>query len=753
MSCLLIVQPKKMQVLLQLILSLVLLAAHCAPGTAVPSAQCERKCGNVEIPYPFGMDLNCSLSNRFQVNCTVQDGIFKPFRGSFEVLSISLTEGTTRVLNYIAGVCYNTSNQSMEVFGRGGGYSGSPSSIHRLSDVQNRFTVIGCNALFSISDPNGTHYKGYGAATCRNQSDLVDGSCSGIGCSQTTIPKRMRNYQTRYTTSYNTSQIWKFNRCSYAVLMEAASFNFSTTYISTNKFNETYEGRVPMVLDWAVRDAESCDVAKLNKTGYACLSTNSNCMDSTNDQGYRCNCKDGYEGNPYLPFGCIDANECNNKPCPSDGFCRNNVGGYQCSCRVGKKYVKESNTCNPDTGFIIGLTMGLFGLMVIVMITVFCGQMIFQRRKLNRVKQEYFRQHGGMLLFDRMKSEKGLAFNVFSEAELIHATDDFDSSRILGMGGHGTVYKGITKTNMPVAIKRCGVVDERQKKEFGQEMLILSHINHKNIVKLLGCCLEVEVPMLVYEFVANGTLFELIHGKNRALQISFSTLLRIAHEAAEGLSFLHSYASPPIIHGDVKTSNILLDDNYMAKVSDFGASILAPSDKEQFVTMVQGTCGYLDPEYMQTCQLTDRSDVYSFGVILLEILTGQLPLKLDEAEKQKSLSLIFLSAMKLNNLDSVLASHVKGQESMELLKGLADLAKNCLDMCGDNRPSMKEVADELNRLRKLSLHPWVRVDVEMGAESLLGGESTSSYETELSGYPVSESENHPINPRSSYYAR
>jgi serine/threonine protein kinase len=191
----------------------------------------------------------------------------------------------------------------------------------------------------------------------------------------------------------------------------------------------------------------------------------------------------------------------------------------------------------------------------------------------------------------------------------------------------------------------------------------------------------------------------------------------------------------------------------MAKVSDFGASILAPSDEEQFVTMVQGTCGYLDPEYMQTCQLTDKSDVYSFGVILLEILTGQLPLKLDGSERQRSLSLIFLSAMKENNLDAVLVSHVKGQESMELLRGLADLAKRCLDMCGENRPSMKEVADELNRLRKLSLHPWVRLDVETDVEGLLGGESTSSYEIELSGYPMSESENQPINPRSSYYER
>ncbi|CAM0878399.1 unnamed protein product [Alopecurus aequalis] len=721
-----------MQVFLQLGLSLVLLAAQCAPGTAVPSSQCERKCGNVEIPYPFGIGPNCSLSEDFQLDCKLQaDGMFKPFNGDFEVLSISLAEATVRVLNYILGFCYDTPTQSMEYFGSSWGfYTGSPASSFRLSDVQNRFTVIGCNALSSISDPNGTGYQGYGVATCRDQSDLVDGSCSGIGCSQTTIPKRMSYYETNISSSSgNTNQILKFNRCSYAVLMEAAAFNFSST------------------------DVKSCDATILNKTGYACLSTNSKCVDSTNDQGYRCNCTHGYEGNPYLPDGCTDVSECNHNPCPSDGFCHNNVGGYHCSCRVGKKYVKESNTCNPDTGFIIGLTMGLFGIMVIVMITVFCGQMIFQKRKLNKVKQEYFRRHGGMILFDRMKSEKGLAFNVFSEAELIHATDNFDSSKILGIGGHGTVYKGITKTNMPVAIKRCGVVDERQKKEFGQEMLILSQINHKNVVKLLGCCLEVEVPILVYEFVANGTLFELIHGKNRALQISFSTLLRIAHEAAEGLSFLHSYASPPIIHGDVKTSNILLDDNYMAKVSDFGASILAPSDKEQFVTMVQGTCGYLDPEYMQTCQLTEKSDVYSFGVILLEILTGQLPLKLDGSEKQKSLSLIFLSAMKENNLDGVLVSHVKGQESMELLRGLADLAKNCLDMCGDNRPLMKEVADELNRLRKLSLHPWVRVDAATGAESLLEGECTNSYEIELSGYHVSENENCPINPRSSYYAR
>jgi len=256
--------------------------------------------------------------------------------------------------------------------------------------------------------------------------------------------------------------------------------------------------------------------------------------------------------------------------------------------------------------------------------------------------------------------------------------------------------------------------------------------------------------MLLYEFIPNGTLFQLIHGRNETLQISFSTLLRIAHEAAEGLHFLHSYASPPIIHGDVKTSNILLDENYMAKVSDFGASILAPCDKEQYVTMVQGTVGYLDPEYMQTCQLTEKSDVYSFGVILLEVLTCEAPLKLYGPEEKRSLTSNFLSAMKQNDLCAVVASHIKEQERIELIRGLGELAQNCLDMCCSNRPSMKEVADELNRLRKLLLHPWLGLNTE---EMETPADTSFQTENSIVEYPVLESQNLLIDSISSNYAR
>ncbi|KAL6652378.1 hypothetical protein ACP70R_011303 [Stipagrostis hirtigluma subsp. patula] len=745
--------------ILQLGLALLVLVSQHAPAINVvahPDPQCQTKCGDVEIQYPFGIGEDCSLEmGYFSVSCQVQDGgVSRPFIGNLEILSISLTHGTIRVLNHISTYCYNPSSGLMETSPWMFNASNTP---YRFSDAHNKFTVIGCNTLAYIASGNGAGYQSGCVSTCGNLSDVADGSCSGVGCCQTAIPRGMDFYGVDFDGGFNTSAIWRSSRCSYAVLMDASAFNFSAAFINTTRFNDTSAGRAPVVMDWAIRDetTPSCEAAKLNETGnYACVSSNSACVDATNGPGYLCNCSHGYEGNPYLLGGCQDVDECNHSPCPSSGgVCHNTVGGYWCSCRVGRKYSKDGNTCDPDTSVIIGVTISF----VVLMSFSCCGYMILQKRKLNKVKQEHFRQHGGLLLFERMKSEKGLSFIVFTEAELIQATNNYDKSRIIGKGGHGTVYKGIVRGNMPIAIKRCALIDERQKKEFGQEMLILSQINHKNIVKLIGCCLEVEVPMLIYEFIPNGTLYELIHGKNRAMQMSFSTLLRIAHEAAEGLNFLHSYASPPIIHGDVKTANILLDDNYMAKVSDFGASVLAPSDEEQYVTMVQGTCGYLDPEYMQTCQLTDKSDVYSFGVILLEILTGKVPLKLDGHETQRSLSSIFLQAMKENNLDAVLPGHIKGQESTELIRGFAELAKQCLDMCGVNRPSMKEIVDELSRLRKLSLHPWVQLDAESETRSFLGGAPSTSFDIEATttGYSTLEVEDAslPMNPRSSYYAR
>jgi len=338
-----------------------------------------------------------------------------------------------------------------------------------------------------------------------------------------------------------------------------------------------------------------------------------------------------------------------------------------------------------------------------------------QKRKLIRTKQRFFEQNGGVILQQQMRSYSSAGagaggFKIFSEEELEKATNSFAADRILGRGGHGVVYRGVLEDKTVVAIKRSKMMEEAQTKEFAREMLILSQINHRNVVKLLGCCLEVEVPMLVYEFVSNGTLYHYIHDKDLKADITLDTRLRIAVESAEALAYMHSSASPPILHGDVKTANILLDDKLTAKVSDFGASKLAPADEAEIATLVQGTCGYLDPEYLMTCQLTDKSDVYSFGVVLLELLTRKKALYFDGPEEDRSLVSCFMTAMKAGRHEELLDSQVRDEMRAEVVEEIAHLVMRCLSMSGEERPTMKEAAERLERLRRYQQHPWAQAD-------------------------------------------
>ena len=347
--------------------------------------------------------------------------------------------------------------------------------------------------------------------------------------------------------------------------------------------------------------------------------------------------------------------------------------------------------------------------MSLIAMIVVCYLMYFgiKKRRLVKLKEKYFQKNGGLVLQQRLSSEEGSnrAFKIFTAKELEKATNNYHESKIVGQGGFGIVYKGLLSDKRIVAIKKSKIVNKIQE-QFINEVVVLSQINHRNVIKLLGCCLETPVPLLVYEYVSNGTLFNHIHHESITSTIlSWGIRLKIAIEIAEALSYLHSAISIPIIHRDVKSANILLNDDFTAIVSDFGTSRLIPRDQRQLETVVQGTFGYLDPEYMQTNQLTEKSDVYSFGVVLVELLTGQKALSFDKPEEQMSLAMHFLSTLKEGKLFEIVENNIVDERNMEQLKKFANLAAMCLSLRGDQRPSMKDLATKLDGLRKMEENP------------------------------------------------
>ncbi|KAL9268692.1 Wall-associated receptor kinase-like 2-like protein [Drosera capensis] len=214
-----------------------------------------------------------------------------------------------------------------------------------------------------------------------------------------------------------------------------------------------------------------------------------------------------------------------------------------------------------------------------------------------------------------------------------------------------------------VAIKKSKKLNASQLQEFINELVILSQINHRSIVKLLGFCLETEVPLLVYEFILNGILYQNIHYPREDFRINWKMRLQIAIEAAGALAYSHSDSSLPIYHRDIKTSNVLLDENYRAKVSDFGTSRSISRDQTHLTTRVLGTFGYFDPEYFQSNQFTEKSDVYSFGVVLVQKVIRSST----SDDEDMGLAAWFLTSMEYSTILHILDSQVLKEGTEEEL--------------------------------------------------------------------------------------
>ncbi|KAG0456282.1 hypothetical protein HPP92_024070 [Vanilla planifolia] len=218
----------------------------------------------------------------------------------------------------------------------------------------------------------------------------------------------------------------------------------------------------------------------------------------------------------------------------------------------------------------------------------------------------------------------GFSKNTFTYEELSMATDGFSDANLLGQGGFGYVHKGTLANGKEVAIKQLKMGSGQGEREFRAEVEIISHVHHKHLVSLVGYCISEGKRLLVYEYVMNNTLEFHLHGSDRPT-MNWPTRLKIALGIAKGLAYLHEDCYPKIIHRDIKAANILLDYNFEAKVADFGLAKFASDKNTHISTRVMGTFGYLAPEYASSGKLTDKSDVFSYGVMLLELITGRLP--------------------------------------------------------------------------------------------------------------------------------
>ncbi|KAL3517758.1 hypothetical protein ACH5RR_020347 [Cinchona calisaya] len=290
-----------------------------------------------------------------------------------------------------------------------------------------------------------------------------------------------------------------------------------------------------------------------------------------------------------------------------------------------------------------------------------------------------------------------LSVKTFSLAELERATEKFSSKRILGEGGFGRVYQGLMEDGTDVAVKLLTRDIQNGHREFISEVEMLSRLHHRNLVKLIGICIEERVRCLVYELVPNGSVESHLHGVDKQNgPLDWDAKLKIALGAARGLAYLHEDSNPRVIHRDFKASNVLLEDDFTPKVSDFGLAREATEGSHHISTRVMGTFGYVAPEYAMTGHLLVKSDVYSYGVVLLELLSGRKPVDMSQPPGQENLVTWARPLLtSREGLEQLVDPSLAGTYSFDDMAKVAAIASMCVHTEVTQRPFMGEVVQAL----------------------------------------------------------
>lgn len=664
--------------------------------TTPAAVHCPDKCGNVTIPYPFGIGKDCSWRGQDHFVLSCDEKSQRLFVGNVEVLGITLETGEMLVNNPMTEACHEQNKGVIQSTSAG---FVSANSQYLVSATGNEFTAIGCNAVARMSGKvrAGDMITGCITYCASIQEAAKDGEpCTGLGCCKASIATGINRVDVSWSFNNNTDYklpVWQYNPCMYAFVAKKGWYNFSRNDLTgLRTFVKEVGNKVPLVLDWAIRDGWCPPHDSEAKLDYACVSNHSYCVNTTNGEGYFCNCSQGYNGNPYIRDNCTNINECmqGENPCKS-GTCHDTDGGYECKCKFGQKGDGKT-TCQPILPWPAAAAIGITIVVSLVAVALIRKRMKDENRKL----REHFNRNGGQLLKDS-------SISIFTKENLDKITKNFSTT--IGKGSFGQVYEGTTDDKQRVAVKRSIVVDAERQKDFANEINIQSKISHKNLVRLIGCCLETDVPMLVYEFIDRGSLYDMLHGggavgtKNDVPEekqsLPLQVRLDISIGSAEALAYMHSSDGQKILHGDVKSGNILLHENFSPKISDFGTSRLLSMDKKH-TQFVVGDMGYIDPVYMQTGLLTEKSDVYSFGVVLLELITR----KKTRYDKNNSLRINFVkSFLTESRAREMFDQEVLCNENLDCLMKVGGIAVQCLREDVDERPTMMKVLEDLRMVR------------------------------------------------------
>lgn len=390
----------------------------------------------------------------------------------------------------------------------------------------------------------------------------------------------------------------------------------------------------------------------------------------------------------------------------SEGRCgyNNSTHNLLCYCKDGTVKFKHCKGDKRDIRVKVAVGVTTAAFTAIVACVIFF--LYYRRQK---------KSHAGSSLISRsilsypsstMDPEKASNYfgvHVFDYSELEEATNNFDSSKELGEGGFGTVYKGKLLDGRVVAVKRLYENNYKRVEQFRNEIEILTRLRHRNLVTLYGCTSRHgRELLLVYEYISNGTVADHLHGEfSKPGSLSWNTRMSISIETASALAFLHN---SEVIHRDVKTNNILLDSNFCVKVADFGLSRLFPTDVTHVSTAPQGTPGYVDPQYHECYQLTSKSDVYSFGVVLIELISSLPAVDICRHRQEINLSNMAINKIQSNTLHELVDSNL-GFDSNDMVKlmitAVAELAFQCLQNDRDLRPSMPEVLEALLGIQRM----------------------------------------------------